>query len=181
MLADGRADEAVGLYRGDLLEGFALRDSADFDHWQTAEGQSLRRELGTGLERVATEEAEAGRLEPAIEHARRRLELDPLAESGHRLLMLLYAWAGERAAAIEQYRTCVRTLHRELGVAPLAETTELYEQISAGSLPRPAVRAPVPPGRPGRRRYRFRSWAGARSWRASSPRGRAPRPTGGCS
>ena len=143
LLADGRADEAVGLYRGDLLEGFALRDSADFDHWQTAEGQSLRRELGTGLERVATEEAEAGRLEPAIEHARRRLELDPLAESGHRLLMLLYAWAGERAAAIEQYRTCVRTLHRELGVAPLAETTELYEQISAGSLPRPAARVPA--------------------------------------
>src|SRR5262245_42610930 len=123
LLADGRADEAVSLYRGDLLEGFALRDSADFDHWQTAEGQSLRRELGAGLERVATDEAQVGRLEPAIDHARRRLELDPLAESGHRLLMLLYAWAGERAAAIEQYRACVRTLHRELGVAPLAETT----------------------------------------------------------
>ena len=43
--------EAVALYRGDFLEGFELRDSAEFDHWQIAEAQALHRELGAGLER----------------------------------------------------------------------------------------------------------------------------------
>ncbi len=143
LLVEGRAHEAVVLYRGDFLEGFDLRDSAEFDHWQIAEAQALRRELGAGLEQVALERAEAGDLEAAIVHARRRLELDPLAESGHRLLMQLYAWAGDRAAAIEQYRACVRALHRELGVAPLAETTELYEQVSAGKIVQPAPRPPA--------------------------------------
>jgi DNA-binding SARP family transcriptional activator/Tfp pilus assembly protein PilF len=143
LLAHGRADEAVALYRGDFLDGFGLRDSADFDLWQLAESQSLRRELGTGLEEVALAEAGRGNLGAAIAHASRRLELDPLAESGHRLLIRLYAWAGDRAAAIEQYRACVRALHRELGVAPLGETTELYEQVSAGKVVRPAAPAPA--------------------------------------
>jgi DNA-binding SARP family transcriptional activator len=152
LLADGRADEAVALYRGDFLEGFGLRDSADFEHWQTAEGQSLRRELGAGLEVVALAEAERGDLEAAIAHASRRVELDPLAESGHRLLIRLYAWAGDRAAAIDQYRACVRTLHRELGVAPLPETSELYGQVSAGNVVRPATPASVVTARPETRR-----------------------------
>ena len=143
LLVERRAHEAVALYRGDFLEGFELRDSAEFDHWQIAEAQALHRELGAGLEQVALERAEAGDVEAAIAHARRRLELDPLAESGHRLLMQLYAWAGDRVPRIEQYRACVRTLHRELGVAPLAETTELYEQVSTGKIVQPAPQPPA--------------------------------------
>jgi DNA-binding SARP family transcriptional activator len=33
MLAEGRLEEAVGLYRGPLLEGFHISDSAEFEHW----------------------------------------------------------------------------------------------------------------------------------------------------
>jgi DNA-binding SARP family transcriptional activator len=179
LLAEGRADEAVALYRGDFLEGFGLRDSAEFDHWQVAEAHALRRELGGGLERVALERAEGGDLEAAIMHARRRLEPDPLAESGHRLLIRLYAWVGDRTAAIEQYRACVRALHRELGVAPLAETTELYEQVSAGQVVRPpsvavspaAATSPPSPSLPfvGRDRELADLVSG---WRSSAPDGR---------
>jgi predicted ATPase len=43
--------------------------------------------------------------------------------------MLLYARDGQRAAALRQYRECVRQLDTELGVAPLPETTELYRAI----------------------------------------------------
>ena len=43
--------------------------------------------------------------------------------------MALLARSGDRAGAIRQYRACVAVLERELGVAPLAETTELYEAI----------------------------------------------------
>ena len=55
-------------------------------------------------------------------------------------LIRIYAAQGDRAAALAQYRDCVRTLSRELGVPPLTETTKLYEAISEGTLETP--RAP---------------------------------------
>ena len=55
-----------------------------------------------------------------LSHARRWLELDPLHEPAHRALIRIYAAQGDRAAALAQYRECVRTLSRELGVPPLS-------------------------------------------------------------
>ena len=48
--------------------------------------------------------------------------------------MQLYAASGERSSAFDQYRDCVRVLHRELGVAPLDTTTALYRAIREGSV-----------------------------------------------
>ena len=73
-----------------------------------------------------------GAPEEAVAHARRLLALDPLHEPAHRRLMALYAQLGDRTGAVEQYRECVRVLERELGVAPLAETTDLYRAIVEG-------------------------------------------------
>lgn len=131
--------EAVDLFRGEPFEGFHLRDSAEFDAWQSAEAGALRRELGATLGRLAAALAERGEYEAAVPHARRRLALDELHEPAHRELIRLYALSGDRAAALEQYRECVRTLSRELGVAPLDETAALFEQVSEG-----AVGAPEP-------------------------------------
>ncbi len=132
--------EAVMLFSGGLLEGFTLRDSADFDNWQITEADTLRRELGSALRRLVDALAAQGAYEQAIPHASRWLEVDPMHEPAHRELIRLYAWSGDRVAALEQYRDCVRTLTQELGVAPLAETVALYEQVNEGSLvpPEPA-------------------------------------------
>ena len=100
----------------------------------------------------------------AIRYAQRWLALDPLHEPAHRELIRLYALDGDRAAALAQYRDCVRTLSQELGVGPVEETAALFEQVSEGTLvpPSPAP-APVPP-----RRSRAAGRAAARG-----PRGRA--------
>ena len=37
--------EAVSLYRDDFLAGFTLRDSPEFDEWQSFQTEALRREL----------------------------------------------------------------------------------------------------------------------------------------
>lgn len=42
--------EAVELYRGDFLAGFTLRDSMEFDTWQSLETEALRQELVSALE-----------------------------------------------------------------------------------------------------------------------------------
>ena len=141
LAADGasleRLREAVALFSGEFLEGFSLRDSPDFDDWQIAEADTLKRELASALRRLVDLLAARGDYERAVPQAQRWLEVDPLHEPAHRELIRLYAWSGDRAAALEQYRHCVRTLSQELGVAPLDETAKLYEQVNDGSLAPP--------------------------------------------
>jgi DNA-binding SARP family transcriptional activator/predicted ATPase len=141
LTADGASleslSEAVALHSGEFMEGFSLRDSPEFDDWQTGEADSLGRELGSTLRRLVEMLAARGEYDRALPHALRWLAVDPLHEPAHRDLIRLYAWSGDRAAALEQYRDCVRTLSQELGVAPLEETAALYEQVNDGSLAPP--------------------------------------------
>lgn len=139
--------EAVKLYRGDFLEGFTLRDSPPFDDWQFFQSEGFRRELAGALERLVEGHVVLGEFAPAIEHARRRLAIDPLHEPAHRQLMQLFAWGGERAAALRQYRECAGILDRELGVEPVDETTHLYRAIMEDRLPAPEA-APAPAAKP---------------------------------
>ena len=133
---------AVDLHRGDLLAGFAVRDSAAFDDWQQLAAEGIRRERAAALDRLVDALAAAGRNDEAVARAEQRLALDPLHEPAHRRLMERYAASGRRGDAMTQYRECVRVLDRELGVRPLTETTELYNAVNEGR--RPAV-AEVPP------------------------------------
>ncbi len=134
--------QAVSLFAGDFLEGFALRDSSEFDDWKIETATELQAELTSVLRRLVGHLIRSGELEEAALHTRRWLALDPLHEPAHRELIRLHAWNGNRAAAIEQYRTCVRTLDRELGVAPLTETTSLFAQVNEGSLAPPTLAEP---------------------------------------
>jgi len=150
--ADGREAEAIALYRGDFLAGFGLRDSIEFDDWQFFEAETLKREYAGVLEHRARELAATGARAEAVELARRWLALDQLQEPAHRLLMELYYASGERSAALRQYRECVRILDAELGVAPLEETTALYESIRENARPpagpEPADQEPRPTAGP---------------------------------
>ena len=129
--------EAAGLYRGEFLAGFTLRDSAEFDEWQFFQAESLRHEMASALERLVHGYSTAGEdgRQLAIPYARQWLALDPLHEPAHRHLMQLYAGTGHHAAALRQYAECVRLLEQELGVPPSAETTQLYEAIKTQRLP----------------------------------------------
>src|SRR5258706_4468854 len=136
--------KAVALYQGDFLAGFSLRDSPNFDDWQFYQADSVRRDLAGALERLVYCHSSQGNFDPAIAYARRWLSLDRLHEPAHRQLMQLYAWAGQRAAALHQYRECVQVLEQELGVAPLEPTTRLYQSIKENSAPPPPVQSKSP-------------------------------------
>ncbi len=132
---------AAGLARGPFLAGFSLRDSPEFDDWRAAQAAVAERAVATLLERLAAVSEADGDLPAAVEAARRQVELDPIDEPAQRRLISLLARSGDRAGAIRQYRACVSLLERELGVAPLAETTELYEAIRDS---RTSVASPAP-------------------------------------
>ncbi|MCI0395510.1 MAG: tetratricopeptide repeat protein [Chloroflexi bacterium] len=124
--------EAAGLYRGDFLDGFALTNSDLFDDWQAGQVAYFRRQAAGILEKLARGHGQAGAVDRAIGYAHRWLALDPFHEPAHCRLMELLAQAGDRSAALQQYDECVRLLDRELGVAPAAETTALYERLRQG-------------------------------------------------
>jgi len=134
--------EAVGLYRADFLAGFTLADAVEFDAWQTFQTESLRLELAAALEKLAQGLAGRGDHAAALAHARRWLALDPLHEPAQRLVMQLHAGAGDRAAAVRQYRECVKVLQEELGIEPEPETTALFAAIRGGTA---AETSPAPP------------------------------------
>ena len=137
----GALDRAARLYRDDFLAGFALRDCPEFDDWQAATADRLRQRLAAVLERLVAACTAAGDLDRAVAHAQRWQALDPLHEPAYQVLIRLLGWAGQRSAALRQYRALVRILDTELAVRPLPETTQLYDDVRAGRL------APAP-GRP---------------------------------
>ncbi len=130
---------AASLAPDDFLAGFSVRDSSEFDDWSTSTADRLRGIRTSVLARLTMADQDAGRLDEAIESARAWVALDPLSEAAHRELMRLYAWTGERTAALKQYRACVRALDRELGVPPLPETTELYDAVRRNHLKPPSA------------------------------------------
>ena len=127
-------EKAEALDRGEFMAGFSLRDSDAWDDWQRGEAEAVARERSAALERMALGLAAAGRWEDVIRVARRWLEVDPLHEPAHRVLIEAHGRAGELAAAIGQYRACVRILASELGVSPLPETTATYEAVRDGAI-----------------------------------------------
>ncbi|HEX6235127.1 MAG TPA: AAA family ATPase, partial [Jiangellaceae bacterium] len=138
-----RASAAVAAYGGDFLP-------AIYDDWVFAERDRLRRRCVTLLDELieVSGDDDAAAL---VAYARRRVELEPLEEVGHRTLIYVLARMGDRAAALQAYHRCLSLLDRELGAPPSRETTDLYErllartdQLSATASVAPTVRRTSP-------------------------------------
>jgi DNA-binding SARP family transcriptional activator/tetratricopeptide (TPR) repeat protein len=137
-------EKATDLYRGDFLEGFSMRDAAEFEDWARTATESFRNQAGVAFQRLAMAKAATGDYSGALRAVHRWIDLDPLHEPAYRLLMLLHAWDGDRPGAVEAYRRCIAVLDQELGVPPLEETTELHGAILDEDLPpAPGVRRRV--------------------------------------
>ena len=158
--------EAIALYLDDFLAGFSLRDSPGFDDWQFYSADTLRREFASALEKLTRCHSAQHHFDAAIATGRRWLSLDKLHEPAHRQLMLLYAWAGQRTAALQQYRECVQALEQELGVSPLEATTHLYQRIKENNIP--SLPAPLPAPTPATVGTRFIASAPSSSTTSSS-------------
>jgi predicted ATPase len=130
---------AVGLYRGDFMSGFSLKDSLNFDEWQTLQAENLRREYAQGLERLVDCHCLQRDFDSAIQVAKRWLALDSLNEAAHCQLMQLYDWSGQRSAVFHQYEACEKILQDEMGISPQPSTTGLYETIIKDKGPQPPV------------------------------------------
>lgn len=113
-------EEAAALYRGDLLEGL-------YHDWCLHERERLSLLHIGALQKLMAYHAARGACERGLRYGERILARDLTREGVHRQMMRLYWQAGDRNAALGQYKRCVQILRDELAAAPMDETTRLYE------------------------------------------------------
>jgi predicted ATPase/DNA-binding SARP family transcriptional activator len=135
--------EAVELYRGDFMAGFTLSDSNEYEDWLFLERENLRQLFATALEKLIESKIALGDYEAAIPYTRRWISLDSLHEPAHQMLMRLYAYTGQYAAAHRQHQQLEQILDAELGVGLSKETQALYRQIESRQLTPPVRVAPA--------------------------------------
>jgi len=121
-------EAALELYEGELL------GEDRYEDWAAARREQLSLLAQKLLAGFAQLDETAGRLPQSIERYRQLLAFDQTNEAAHRRLMRLYALAGSRHQALQQYQHCREAIRKELDAEPEAATIRLYEQIVAGQI-----------------------------------------------
>ncbi len=116
---------AVAAYGGDFLDGMSAGE------WALVRRDELRRAFESALLATGRLQAAAGRHQAAAAAFRRAVAHEPLNESAHRELMNSWARLGETARAVRHYEELVTLLRDQVGVPPAAETTALYQRLTA--------------------------------------------------
>ena len=127
-------EEAVAIYRGDLVECLGLECFA-------VERERLSDAFEDSLALVAERCLLAGQADGAREAAERLLARDPLREEAHATMLRVYGRAGSRAQVLRQYRRLSSLLRSELGVEPLPETDAAFRMAMVEVLERSRLRA----------------------------------------
>jgi DNA-binding SARP family transcriptional activator len=113
---------AVDLYIGDLLQSI-------YADWILYDRERLRLTYLTALNKLMVYHGTHGSYERGLACGERILAYDNTREKVHRQMMWLYYLQGDRAAALAQYKHCLQILREELGVQPMEETRQLYDQM----------------------------------------------------
>ena len=134
LLERGELEEALELYRGDLLEGFFLPDAPEFEAWLEEERGRLRRRAVDACWSLVDEAEGAGRVALAARYARRALGLAPTDEIGARRLLTLLARSGDVTGALRAHQEFAERLERLYEIEPSPETDRLVSSIRRGAL-----------------------------------------------
>lgn len=125
-----RVAEAVAIYRGEFLGGFAVPGGIAFEHWAEAERQRLQFLFWHAAESLSREEMERGHFRIARELARRVRDTDPFDESGWRLLIETCLAQEDRVSALAEGQQLQRLLEAEERTSEPA-TQALLRRVNA--------------------------------------------------
>ncbi len=144
--AAGQLNEAAEVAQAaSRLHGAGLLPGED-QPWLAAHRRLLDQTRFDALLIVAQATSGLSQHARAIDAARLAVEVDPLNERAHQVLISVLDRAGDRAGAVRAYEQCRTVLGDELGIDPSRETVELYLSalrdrtlLGAGRLPTPAA------------------------------------------
>jgi serine/threonine-protein kinase len=123
----GELEEALALYRGDLLGGLLVSDAApELEQWMAAERTTLRRRVAEAA-RALSERSPAS--SDTLGWIRRAVELAPDDEAILRRLVLVLEEQGNRMGALKAYDEFAARLIREFDAEPSRETRAVIDRI----------------------------------------------------
>lgn len=117
---------ALALYRG----GFA--EDEPFGDWQVEVRDRLARLHAEGLEQLGAALLAESRYDEAATVFERLIRQEDLHEDAYRALMICRARAGDRIAAIREYRRLESLFKKELESEPSPETATLFRRLQRG-------------------------------------------------
>lgn len=135
--------QAVALYRGDLLQGY-------YDDWCIEERYRLESRYLDALRRLIVWHTTQGDAAEVLAYAQAYLARDPLAEDIHLALMRAFVALGDQTSARRQWQRCCETRHRELRLPPSPEMLEEAERILGARLEVSLLAEPLPSWTPPR-------------------------------
>src|SRR5213593_3992045 len=146
----GQLADALDLYRGDLLEGFFIRGTPEFEQWLEDERARLKTVALRSATLLAERSEERGGLAQSAQWSRRALRIAPLDEPALRRLIKTLDRLGDRAGALEAYESFARRLTAELEAEP-ARAATLVSAVTTLS----ALETQASPSRAGPARRRW--------------------------
>jgi len=147
-LEAGRPEEALGLYRGDLLPGFHVSDAPEFERWLDGERDRLRRRAVDAAWGLADRSVAAGEATAAAHWARVAAALTPDDEGTVQRLIRTLAQAGDPRGALRAYEAFAQRLADDAGAQPSPETRALAATLKEAPDPPAPVPASVEAARP---------------------------------
>ncbi|HSK19248.1 MAG TPA: BTAD domain-containing putative transcriptional regulator [Longimicrobiales bacterium] len=143
MVADGRLEDAVALYRGPLLDGFHIADSVEFETWLDGERAELGRRYARTVDALAEAAEARGDVDAALGWWQRRAAHEP--HNGRVALRLMHAFeaTGDRAGALQHLRIHAALLRDEFDAEPDAELVAFAERLRREQPPLPAAQSPA--------------------------------------
>jgi DNA-binding SARP family transcriptional activator len=145
-LDEQRPEDALAMYRGDLLPGFHISDAPEFERWLDDERTRLRRLAAGAAWSLAEAREGAGDACGAAESGQRALGLSAGDELALRRLIALLDRLGDRAAAVRAYEAFARQLEGEYEVVPSEMSRAPLAEIRAEQREHTAPVASVPIG-----------------------------------
>ncbi|HEV2742782.1 MAG TPA: AAA family ATPase [Rubrobacter sp.] len=121
--------EALGVYRGEFMEGFTLGDAPEFELWLESERARWRKVFGELCQRLSSLQIEGGETRRAMDTLRLWTRHAPLDEDPYRRLVELLSVAGDSTGALLAYEGFRHSLKRRLGLEPPPQMRELAERL----------------------------------------------------
>jgi DNA-binding SARP family transcriptional activator/TPR repeat protein len=128
-IEEGAWDTALGLYKGDLLEGVFLPNAHGFERWLEDERARLREAAAAAAWARAHQYLEGNRPVDAERLAQRALTLVATDESEVRRFVNALAAAGDRVSAIRFFEKFTERLREEYELEPSPETMAVVETL----------------------------------------------------
>lgn len=131
---EGDAGSVVALHRGAFLDGFHLRDAAEFERWTSAAREETVRTLRTALDGAIQRDASAGNYKRAAQWAERALDVAPHDAALVVETIGLLERAGDPGSAMRIAATYERRMRDDLELPPDAEVARRAASVGAAML-----------------------------------------------